>query len=302
MQYKTRANRIFHFVNIFILAVVSLLCVLPFINLLAISFSDSAAVAAGAVGFTPVDFTLSAYEYALKGGKFIRALFISFERVFLGVGLNLILMVLTAYPLSKTRKKVAGRNIYMVYFVITMLVSGGMIPTYLVVTGLGLKDTIWALILPGALPVYNMVILMNFMRGIPEEIEEAAAIDGASPFQILTRVLLPILKPALATVGLFCIVTHWNDWFSGMIYMNNPDNYPLQTYLQSLLQNFEQLLRTQSSQDIRAPCTDGRKDRSGSTAFPRCDSGHGNLSVLTEIFYQRTCTGKCERLKLSKEV
>ena len=252
MQYKTRANRIFHFVNIFILSVVSLLCVLPFINLLAISFSDSAAVAAGAVGFTPVDFTLSAYEYALKGGKFIRALFISFERVFLGVGLNLILMVLTAYPLSKTRKKVAGRNIYMVYFVITMLVSGGMIPTYLVVTGLGLKDTIWALILPGALPVYNMVILMNFMRGIPEEIEEAAAIDGASPFQILTRVLLPILKPALATVGLFCIVTHWNDWFSGMIYMNNPDNYPLQTYLQSLLQNFEQLLRTQSSQDIQA--------------------------------------------------
>lgn len=252
MQYKTRANRIFHFVNIFILAFVSLLCVLPFINLLAISFSDSAAVAAGAVGFTPVDFTLSAYEYALKGGKFIRALFISFERVFLGVGLNLILMVLTAYPLSKTRKKVAGRNIYMVYFVITMLVSGGMIPTYLVVTGLGLKDTIWALILPGALPVYNMVILMNFMRGIPEEIEEAAAIDGASPFQILTRVLLPILKPALATVGLFCIVTHWNDWFSGMIYMNNPDNYPLQTYLQSLLQNFEQLLRTQSSQDIQA--------------------------------------------------
>ena len=252
MQYKTRANRIFHFVNIFILAVVSLLCVLPFINLLAISFSDSAAVAAGAVGFTPVDFTLSAYEYALKGGKFIRALFISFERVFLGVGLNLILMVLTAYPLSKTRKKVAGRNIYMVYFVITMLVSGGMIPTYLVVTGLGLKDTIWALILPGALPVYNMVILMNFMRGIPEESEEAAAIDGASPFQILTRVLLPILKPALATVGLFCIVTHWNDWFSGMIYMNNPDNYPLQTYLQSLLQNFEQLLRTQSSQDIQA--------------------------------------------------
>lgn len=252
MQYKTRANRIFHFVNIFILAVVSLLCVLPFINLLAISFSDSAAVAAGAVGFTPVNFTLSAYEYALKGGKFIRALFISFERVFLGVGLNLILMVLTAYPLSKTRKKVAGRNIYMVYFVITMLVSGGMIPTYLVVTGLGLKDTIWALILPGALPVYNMVILMNFMRGIPEEIEEAAAIDGASPFQILTRVLLPILKPALATVGLFCIVTHWNDWFSGMIYMNNPDNYPLQTYLQSLLQNFEQLLRTQSSQDIQA--------------------------------------------------
>lgn len=252
MHYKTRANKIFNVVNILILGIISLTCVLPFINLLAISFSDASAVAAGKVGFLPVDFTLSAYEFALKGGKFVRSLLISLERVILGVGLNLILMVLTAYPLSKTKKKVSGRNIYMVYFVITMLISGGMIPTYLVVTNLGLKDTIWALILPGALPVYNMIILMNFMRGIPEEIEEAAAIDGASPFQILIKVLLPILKPALATVGLFCIVSHWNDWFSGMIYMNNPDNYPLQTYLQTLLQNFEQLLRTQGSGDVQA--------------------------------------------------
>lgn len=252
MQYKTKGNKIFNIVNIIILTLVSLTCVLPFLNLLAISFSDAAAVAAGRVKFLPVDFTVSSYEFALEGGKFLRALLISFERVILGVGLNLILMVLTAYPLSKSSKKVGGRNIYMIYFVITMLVSGGMIPTYLVVTGLGLKDTIWALILPGAVPVYNMIILMNFMRGLPEEIEEAAAIDGASPFQILVKVILPILKPALATVGLFCIVTHWNDWFSGMIYMNNPENYPLQTYLQTLLQNFEQLLRTQSSQDIQA--------------------------------------------------
>ncbi|MFQ9695283.1 MAG: ABC transporter permease subunit [Zhenhengia sp.] len=102
----------------------------------------------------------------------------------------------------------------MTFFVITMLIGGGMIPTYLVVSKLHLKDTIWALVLPGALPVYNMVILMNFIRSLPEELEEAAAIDGASPIQILVRVLLPLLKPALATVGLFCIVAHWNDWFS----------------------------------------------------------------------------------------
>ena len=193
MHYKTKGNKIFNGINIIILAIISLTCVLPFVNLLAISFSDASAVAAGKVGFLPVDFTLSAYEFALKGGKFIRSLMISLERVVLGVGLNLILMVLTAYPLSKTKKKVSGRNIYMVYFIITMLISGGLIPTYLVVTGLGLKDTIWSLILPGALPVYNMIILMNFMRGIPEEIEEAAAIDGASPIQILVKVLLPIL-------------------------------------------------------------------------------------------------------------
>lgn len=251
-EYKTKGNTIFNIVNTTFLILVSLTCVLPFVHLLAVSFSGSAAVNAGKVGLWPVDFTLSAYEYALQGGKFIRSLLISLERVVLGVGLNLVLMVITAYPLSKSSKKVSGRNIYMGFFVLTMLISGGMIPTYLVVTKLGLKDTIWSLILPGALPVYNMIILMNFMRGIPEEMEEAAAIDGATPFQILIKVILPVLKPALATVGLFCIVSHWNDWFSGMIYMNNPDNYPLQTYLQTLLQNFEQILMQEgTSGDIQ---------------------------------------------------
>ena len=215
MQYKTRANRIFHFVNIFILAVVSLLCVLPFINLLAISFSDSAAVAAGAVGFTPVDFTLSAYEYALKGGKFIRALFISFERVFLGVGLNLILMVLTAYPLSKTRKKVAGRNIYMVYFVITMLVFRWNDPNLSRGDGAGVKRYDLGADPSGGAPGIQYGHFNEFYAWNSGGDRRGGRNRRSSPFQILTRVLLPILKPALATVGLFCIVTHWNDWFSG---------------------------------------------------------------------------------------
>lgn len=251
MKVKSKGTKIFNIINCVFLGLVCLVCVLPFINLLAVSFSGSAAVSAGKVSFWPVDFTTAAYTYALSGGKFIRALLISIERVIMGVSLNLTLMILTAYPLSKTKKQVHGRNVYMAFFVITMLISGGMIPTYLVVMGLGLKDTIWALILPGALPVYNMVILMNFMRGIPSELEEAAAIDGASPIQILTRVMLPILKPALATVGLFCIVAHWNDWFSGMIYMSKPVNYPLQTYLQTLLQNFEQIMQQSGGVDIQ---------------------------------------------------
>ncbi len=226
-------------------------CVLPFVHLLAVSFSKGTAVAAGKVGFIPIGFNTSAYEFALTGGKFLHAMLISFERVILGVAINLVLMIITAYPLSKTKKQVAGRNIYMTFFMITMLIGGGMIPTYLVVTSLGLKDTIWALILPGALPISNMIVLMNFMRELPEEMEEAAAIDGASPVQILIKVLLPVLKPALATVGLFCIVAHWNDWFSGMIYMSSPENYPLQTYLQSLLQNFEQMMNQGRGGDMR---------------------------------------------------
>lgn len=242
-HYKSVGRTVFNIINYTILIVTSLICILPFINLLAVSFSGSAAVTAGKVVFWPVDFTTKAYEFALANGKFFKALVVSMERVLLGVSLNIILMILTAYPLSKAKDKLAGRNVYMAFFVITMLINGGMIPTYLIVVKTRLIDSIWALILPGALPVYNMIILMNFIRGLPEELEEAAKIDGAGPFKILISIILPVLKPALATVGLFCIVGHWNSWFDGIIYMNDTAKYPLQSYLQTLLQNFDQIMQ-----------------------------------------------------------
>lgn len=246
MNKKTTAFDVVLTIGLGILCVT---CVLPFIHLLAVSFSSSAAVAAGRVAFWPVDFTTASYEYVITGGKFLRAMSISLQRVVLGTLLNVALMVLTAYPLSKDN--LPGRKFLSGFFVLTMLISGGMIPSYLLVSGLGLKDTIWALILPGALPVYNMIILMNFIRGLPHEIEEAAWIDGASPFQTLLKVVFPLLGPSLATVGLFCMVGHWNDWFAGMIYMSDPNNYPLQTYLQTLLVNFEQLLQSDTSGNIQ---------------------------------------------------
>lgn len=192
MNKKTTAFDVVLTIGLGILCVT---CVLPFIHLLAVSFSSSAAVAAGRVAFWPVDFTTASYEYVITGGKFLRAMSISLQRVVLGTLLNVALMVLTAYPLSKDN--LPGRKFLSGFFVLTMLISGGMIPSYLLVSGLGLKDTIWALILPGALPVYNMIILMNFIRGLPHEIEEAAWIDGASPFQTLLKVVFPLLGPAL---------------------------------------------------------------------------------------------------------
>lgn len=233
-----------------VLGFVCITCVLPFVHLLAVSFSSSSAVSAGRVGFLPVEFTTASYEYVISGGRFLRAMAISIERVFWGTLLNLVLMILTAYPLSK--QELVGRKFFVAFFVITMLIGGGMIPTYLLVSKLGLKDTIWSLILPGALPVYNMIILMNFIRGLPHEIEEAAWIDGANAFQTLGMIIFPLLGPSLATVGLFSMVGHWNDWFNGMIYMSEPLNYPLQTYLQTLLVDFEQLLQSGSSGDIQA--------------------------------------------------
>ena len=231
------------------LGIICVTCVLPFVHLLAVSFSSSSAVAAGKVGFLPVEFTTSSYEYVITGGRFLHAMAISLERVVLGTLLNVALMVLTAYPLAKD--DLPGRGFLSGFFVLTMLIGGGMIPTYLLVSGLGLKDTIWALILPGALPVYNMIILMNFIRGLPHELEEAAWIDGANPFQTLIQIIVHLLGPSLATVGLFCMVGHWNDWFAGMIYMSNPMNYPLQTYLQTLLVDFEKLLQSDTSGNIQ---------------------------------------------------
>ncbi|HCG59431.1 MAG TPA: ABC transporter permease, partial [Lachnospiraceae bacterium] len=187
---KTKTTPFDVFLVIF-LGIICITCVLPFIHLLAVSFSGNAAVSAGKVAFLPVDFTLASYEYVLKGGKFLRAMGISVARVILGTLLNIVLMVLTAYPLAKDELRF--RKVYVVFFVITMLFNGGMIPTYLLVSKLGLKNNILALILPGALPVYNMIILMNFIRGLPREIEEAAWIDGATPFQTLVQVIFPLL-------------------------------------------------------------------------------------------------------------
>jgi putative aldouronate transport system permease protein len=241
--FYTRGQKIFNVFNHIILITSGLICLAPFVNLLAISLSSSAPVSAGKVLFWPVDFTLSSYGFALRDGKFFAALWVSVQKVVLGVAVNLALMICAAYPLSKTKDKFAGRNKYMLFFVITMIVSGGLIPTYLVVVRLGLLNKLWALVLPGALPVGTMIILMNFIRQMPQDIEEAAMIDGAGIFQRLVIVILPLLKPALATVGLFCTVGHWNDWFSGVIYMQSPARYPLQSYLQGLLVSIDDLIR-----------------------------------------------------------
>jgi putative aldouronate transport system permease protein len=243
VQDKSFGRKLFHVINYIVLILTSLLCILPFINLLAVSFSSSAAVSAGEVLLIPKGFNTKAYEFALEGGQFFHSMWISVQRVVLGTAVNLVLMVLTAYPLSKSKDKVMGRGIYMGFFVLTMLFNGGLIPTYLIVVKAGLINSIWSLILPGALPVFSMIILMNFLRGLPEEIEESATIDGAGPMQILLKIILPLLKPALATVGLFSIVGHWNAWFDGIIYMNDTANYPLQSYLQTLLLNFEQIMQ-----------------------------------------------------------
>src|SRR5690625_2414462 len=209
-------------------------CLLPLINMVSISFSDSASASANLVGLLPINFNLDSYRTLLDDTQFWRSFMISVERVVLGVSLNLVLTILMAYPLSKTSREFKAKNIYMYTLIFAMLFSGGLIPMFIVVKNLGLIDTIWALILPGAVPIFNVILMMNFFKSVPHSLEEAAIIDGASKFEILIKIFLPISIPAIATIALFSIVGHWNDFFSGLIYMNKASNYPLQTYIQQL--------------------------------------------------------------------
>lgn len=243
---KTKSSpsrKVFLVINYIVLTVISLTCILPFINLLAVSFSDKTAVAANAVTFWPVGFNTAAYDFILSNDQFLRALWISVQRTVLGVLVNIALIVFTAYPLSKSKQDFRLRNVFSWYFVVTILFSGGLIPTYMVVKYTGLMDTIWALILPGAVQVFNMLVVMNYMRSLPKELEEAAYIDGAGHFQTLFNVILPVCTPTLATVTLFSFVGHWNSWYDGMIYMNAVEKYPLQTYLQTIVINPEAFFR-----------------------------------------------------------
>ncbi len=230
-----------------IVFLLGLLCLLPLLNIIALSFSGSAAVSANRVGFIPVDFTMAAYQKILGDQQFWRSFGISVIRVILALVLNLVLVLLMAYPLSKTKREFRGRNVYMNILIFAMLFNGGMIPTYIVVKELGLLNSVWALVLPGAVPIFSVIMVMNFFIGVPKALEEAAVIDGATPLQVLTKVYLPCSKPVIATVALFSIVGSWNDFFSGLIYMTKVNNYPLQTYIQSLSVKLEDMLNAGGS-------------------------------------------------------
>jgi putative aldouronate transport system permease protein len=217
------------------LALYALICLLPIVHVLAVSLSGSAAAASGAVGIWPVQLTLKSYQYVVAKVEFVRALLVSVQRVLLGVPVNMLLILLMAYPLSRPKGKLRFRKAYTVFLMITIMFGGGLIPWYMVVKMAGLIDTMWALILPGAVPVFSVILLMNFFRGLPSEIEEAAFIDGASHWQTLWRVCVPLSLPALATLVLFSAVGHWNSWFDGIILMNKVEHYPLQSYLQTII-------------------------------------------------------------------
>lgn len=236
-----------HIIIYTIVMFLTLSCLIPLLNVLALSLSSSEAVASNRVGLWPIDLTLAAYKKIIDDSQFWRSFFISVFRVIVSLLLNLFLIITLAYPLSKSKKVFHLRGFFMKFILFAMLFSGGMIPTYLVVKNLGLINSVWSLILPGAVPIGSVILLMNFFRGVPKSLEESAYLDGANAFEIMYKIYVPISLPSIATVSLFSIVGSWNDFFSGLIYMTKSENYPLMTYIQSLSVNIAETLRNSGS-------------------------------------------------------
>ncbi|GGD58250.1 ABC transporter permease [Paenibacillus nasutitermitis] len=234
--------------NYLFLTLLSLLCLFPLIHMLALSFSSGAAAAAGKVSLWPVEFNTAAYRNIMNKPEYLAAFGISVQRLVLGTLISLALTIITAYPLSKENRSFQFRTVYAWFFVFTILFSGGLVPWFMTIKKLGLMDTIWALVLPGALSVFNVILLLNFYRGLPKEIDESARMDGAGHFRVLWSIIVPLSKPALATVGLFTMVMHWNSWFDGLILMNRPEHYPLQSFLQTIV--IQKDMRFISAEDI----------------------------------------------------
>jgi len=215
-----------------VLVTLAILCILPLWYTLCVSLSDKSAAAAGLVKLWPVGFNLTSYKSIVGDVNFFHAFWVSIQRVVLGTGAELAATLLMAYPLSKSVKQFPPRNVIMWFLVFAMLFSGGLIPWYQTMKSIHMINNIWGLVLGNSLPIFNVILVMNFFRNLPKEIEEAALIDGAGPWQIFLEIYLPLSKPVIATVALFSMVYHWNEFFNGLVLSTRQAYYPLQTYIQ----------------------------------------------------------------------
>lgn len=209
------------------------LTIVPFLYVVAGSFATEKELVERAFFIIPHTISVNAYKYILADGSIFRGLLNSFFIMITGTITNMLFTTTLAYPLSKNWLR--GRNFVLNMIIITMLFSGGMIPNYLVVKNLGLLDSYMALIMPGAVSAFNLIIVKNFFQELPHELEEAAKIDGSSDIGIFCKIILPLSKPVLASVGLFYAVSHWNDFFNSLIYLNTTKKFPVQIILRQIV-------------------------------------------------------------------
>lgn len=238
-KYRVKDSPVFAIVNIILLVIISLICFLPFLNVISVAISS----AGFDINFTPKGATGFNFKYVFSDAAFWRALGVSFFVVIVGTILSVLVMFSAAYALSK--KDFPCRKGIMVFFIITMVFSGGMVPNYIVVRELGLTGSPWALILPSVVQVYNLILIKNYLEGLPYELEESAGIDGANSLQVMFRILLPVSMPCVASVSLFTAVTFWNNYTSALLYLGTNEKwYPLSLYILNYIQTPPDVLDT----------------------------------------------------------
>lgn len=231
-RYSTMSSKVLDIVIYIVMTFVLLICVVPFMYMFVLSVSDPKAIINNEVSFWPVGFNLAAYKQIFTYPNFFRAYGNTIFYTVAGTIIALCMTVLFAYPLSKSFLR--GRGFIMKLVIFSMYFSGGLIPNYLLVSSLHLTGTIWAMLLPFAINQFNLIILINFFRALPLELEEAALIDGMDYFGILRKIVVPLSKPALATIGLYTAVFFWNDWFNGLIYLNT-SQFPVMLFLRNIV-------------------------------------------------------------------
>ena len=245
---RSYSDKIFDIVNLLVMVILLVIFVWPLWFVVIASFSNPNQVWMGEVVLWPKGFTLISYETLLEYGRIWVGYRNTLFYTVVGTLVNLVMTVCGAYPLS--RKDFMPRHFFMFLFMLTMYFGGGLIPTYLVVSGLGLVDTRWAMIIPGAVSIYNIIITRTyFMNSIPASLQEAATLDGANSFQYLMRVVLPLSKPIIAVVGLYYAVGHWNDFYTALIYLYKEDLMPLQSFLRDMLMSTKLTLNNLSGMD-----------------------------------------------------
>ncbi len=234
MQHdNTLGNRIFDIVNALLLILTAVICVLPFVYVLAVSFTSPAEVAKGGLILWPKEWSLASYRYIFSTDTLFRSMLVSIYITVLGTIINLFFTSLMAYPLAKSRLR--GRQVILLGVLFTMLFGGGMIPTYFVVKGLHLTNSLWSLMIPGAISAFNLIVLKNFFQQIPDGLEDSGRIDGCTDVGVLFRIVLPLSLPAMATFGLFYAVGHWNQFFNAILYINDSHLYPIQVLLRQIV-------------------------------------------------------------------
>lgn len=229
----SKGEKIGSAINYFFIALIVLLCIYPFLNVVSISLSSNRAILSGEVTFYPIEPQLQSFKQILAKRDIWISMRTTLVVVLLGTLLGLFLTICAAYTLSKKRLK--GRVVFSFLILFTMFFGGGIIPTFLVVKGLGLLDTIGALILPSALNVFNFVVMRTFFTQLPESLEEAAMLDGCNDIGILVKIVLPLSMPIIATIGLFYAVNYWNEYFTSLMYITDPDRFTLQLKLRQLI-------------------------------------------------------------------